>query len=41
MAEFIFGALTMFTVLFVTGLCVQRKADDTDERLTVAKRRVK
>jgi len=42
MLEFIFGALTMFTILFITGLCMQPKCDiDDGERLTVKTRRVK
>jgi len=42
MLEFIFGALSMFMVLFIAGLCMQPKCDiDDGERLTVKKRRVK
>ena len=42
MLEFIFGALTMFAVLFVTGLCMRSRQDNDDgERMTVKTRRVK
>ena len=49
MAEFIFGALTMFTILFITGLCMQPRHEEEDPsaslgrriRESAAKRRVK